>query len=270
MAFLDKIMAAKRDEVAAKKTSHPVDVLLRQPVRPVRNFRAAISGSNRVIAELKARTPTIDRFPHSSSLDTLAQTYEQNGAAAISIVTDEKNFGTSLETVVRVRGLVGLPVLVKDFVFDPYQVIEARAAGADAILLIARLLGGARLGELLDTVRETGMSALVETHNEEEVEAAIAARANIIGVNNRDLDTMEISLETTERLGRLIPDDVIVVSESGIQRRSDIDSLARSGASVFLVGGSLLASADPGALLRELAGIDAAPSNGAPSTRTAQ
>lgn len=248
-------MTEKRAEVSAKKAARPLAQLEREATGPVRDFRAAISGGGRVITELKARTPTIDQFLHSSALDELAQTYERNGAAAISIVTDTRNFGTSLDDVRRIRERVALPILVKDFVFDPYQVFEARAAGADAVLLIVRLLDGARLAELLGLVHELGMNALVETHNEDEVKAAVAAKASIIGVNNRDLDTMEISLDTTRRLARAVPGDVILVAESGIRSRSDIDDLSACGATAFLVGGSLLSAQDPGARLRELAGI---------------
>jgi len=258
VAFLDRVMQEKHAEVAAKKQAHPLTDVELQTAPPVRDFRAAIDGGGRIIAELKARTPTVDSFLHSSSLDALAQTYERNGAAAISIVTDEKNFGTSLDTVTRVRERVALPILVKDFVFDPYQVTEARAAGADALLLIARLVDGARLGGLLELVCDLGMSALVETHNEAEVETAIGAGATIVGVNNRDLDTMETSLETTRRLAAHIPGNVILVAESGIHTRSDVDMLAASGASAFLIGGSLLRAEDPGALLRDLTGTTSA------------
>lgn len=221
---------------------------------PVRDFAAAISGGGRIIAELKARTPSVKSFRHSQALDTLAETYARCGAAAISIVTDERNFGTSLDDVHRVRRQVELPVIVKDFVVDPYQVVEARAYGADAILLIARILHWDALTGLLDLAHRLGMSALVETHNEEELKTALQARAPIVGVNNRDLDTMGISLDTTRRLARLVPDEVTLVAESGIKTRGDIEDLTAHGAGAFLVGGSLLDAADPCAHLRALLG----------------
>lgn len=253
MGFLDTIVRQKRAEVTQKASSRPVAELERAARRtPARDFAAAVSGGGRVIAELKARTPTVKSFRHSNSLHDLARTYEAAGAAAISIVTDERHFGTSLEDVHRVRQMVDLPVLVKDFVVDSYQVLEARAHGADALLLIALLLDRDALASLLDLVRSLGMAALVETHDERELRTALDAGASIVGVNNRDLDTMTVSLDTTRRLAGLAPDDVLLVAESGIRTRDDIDDLAACGAGAFLIGGSLLDSPDPGALLRSL------------------
>jgi indole-3-glycerol phosphate synthase len=143
-------------------------------------------------------------------------------------------------------------VIAKDFVIDAYQIVAARAAGADAVLLIVRLLDLERLRSFLATTAELGMAALVETHSESEVLAAIAAGAQIIGINNRDLDTMTVSLDTTRRLAGLVPENAILVSESGIQTRADVDELSACGATAFLIGGSLLAAADPGAALRAL------------------
>ena len=183
---------------------------------------------------------------------SLARTYEQNGASAISIVTDPARFGTSLDDVRAVRDTVTLPVLAKDFVIDAYQVIAARAAGADAVLLIVRLLDLERLRALLHVAHDLGMAALVETHSEPEILAALTAGARIIGINNRDLDTMQVSLDTTRRLAGLVPDEAVLVSESGISSRADVDELSACGATAFLVGGSLLAADDPGAALRAL------------------
>jgi len=225
--------------------------------REIRDFRSALSRGGvygGVISELKARTPTIAAFAQSDRLEALAEVYERCGAVAISVVTDEKRFGTSLETVRRVRERTALPVLVKEFVIDAYQLVEARAAGADAALLIVRLLGPAELARMLETVRGLGMSALVETHTGEEVQTALEAGADIVGINNRDLDRMEVSLDTTRRLAGAVPEGVVVVAESGIQCRDDIDDLAAHGAQAFLVGNALLSSEDPEAKLRELVG----------------
>ncbi len=255
MGFLETVIEEKRAEVAAKMKKRPIAELEHAAAgQPVRDFRAAISGGGRVIAELKARTPSVASFAQSDSLHELAGTYAECGAAAISIVTDERNFGTSLEDVSIVRKRVNLPVLVKEFVFDPYQILEARAHGADAILLIARMLDWNALTSLLDLVHQLGMNALVETHNEDEMKTALQARAPIVGINNRDLDTMNISLDTTRRVGRLVPADTILVAESGIKSRSDVEDLAAHGAGAFLVGSSLLAAADPAAKLKELLG----------------
>jgi len=255
MGFLDTIIAQKRAEVASRMSVRSIAEVERAAAFvPVRDFHAALAPGDAIIAELKARTPGVASFYQSDALRGLARVYAENGAAAVSVVTDERNFGTSLSDVRHVREQVGLPVLVKDFVFDPYQVVEARAHGADAILLIVRLLDWDRLTALLDLTQRLGMGALVETHDEREMKTALEARARIVGVNNRDLDTMTTSLDTTRRLARLVPDGVVLVSESGIESRSDIESLAACGARAFLVGRSLLDAKDPGAKLRELKG----------------
>lgn len=253
MKFLDQVTAEKQREVATSRLVTPLASLMAMTQRyPVRDFAAALSRRGSVIAELKARTPTIASFRNSASLHRQAAIYAENGAAAISIVTDPVRFGTSLADVTSVRETVPLPVIAKDFVIDPYQIVAARAAGADAVLLIVRLLDLERLRSFLATTAELGMVALVETHSESEVLAAIAAGAQIIGINNRDLDTMTVSLDTTRRLAGLVPENAILVSESGIQTRADVDELSACGATAFLVGSSLLAAADPGAALRAL------------------
>jgi indole-3-glycerol phosphate synthase len=253
MRFLDQVVAEKQREVAAARLTAPMASLMSMTQRyPVRDFRAAVSRPGAVIAELKARTPTIASFRHSDSLHGLAAVYAENGAAAISVVADPARFGTSLADVTGVRQTVPLPVIAKDFIIDPYQIVAARAAGADAVLLIVRLLDLERLRSFLAKTAELGMTALVETHSESEILAAIAAGAQVVGINNRDLDTMTVSLETTRRLAGLVPDDVILVSESGIETRADIDELSACGATAFLIGGSLLKAGDPAEALRAL------------------
>lgn len=253
MKFLDQVVSEKQREIAAAKLSRPIAELAREAERnPLRDFRAAVSPQGAVIAEIKARTPTIASFPHSGSVHKLAAVYAENGASAISVVADPLRFGTSLADVSAVRETVPLPVIAKDFIIDPYQVVAARAAGADAVLLIVRLLDLERLRTLFAAAGDLGMAVLVETHSESEVLAAIAAGATIVGINNRDLDTMTVSLDVTRRLAGLVPAGKIVVSESGITTRADIDDLSARGATAFLVGGSLLAAGDPGAALRAL------------------
>jgi indole-3-glycerol phosphate synthase len=255
MSFLDTVLNDKRREVATKRASRPLARLrVEADSADVRDFHAAVSRRGAVIAELKARTPTVESFAQSRSLPAVAEAYARGGAAAISIVTDAERFGTSLSDVRPTRERVPLPVLAKDFVIDPYQVVEARAAGADAVLLIVRLLDLDELRSLHHLAAELGMAALVETHSESEILAALAAGARIIGINNRDLDTMSVSLDTTRRLAHLVPSDVVLVAESGIRSRADIDDLAACGAGAFLVGGSLLDAGDPEMKLRELAG----------------
>jgi indole-3-glycerol phosphate synthase len=259
MGFLERVLEQKRDEVERNKRRRPaVTMIDDMEATPVRDFRAAVCGGNGlgrpIIAELKARTPSIERFAWSDRLDELAAVYRDAGAAAISVVTDERNFGTTLEVARRARAETGLPILVKDFVIDPYQVFEARAHGADAVLLIARLLDWDRLTGLLDLAAELQMHALVEAHDESDVKTALQARAALVGVNHRDLDTLSVSADTTVRLSHLVPDGVVLVAESGIRSAGDVDRLARAGAHAFLVGGALLDSDDPGAKLKELRG----------------
>jgi len=257
--FLDRVVREKEVEIAIRRAERPAARLAHAAATvPVRDFHAALSsgGGERVIAEIKRRSPSVPAFRHGDDPAGLARVYRDNGAAAISIVTDEPNFGTSLADVAGVRETVGLPVLVKDFVIDPYQVIAARAAGADALLLIARLLAPESLARLLDQVHDLGMQALVECHDEADVDQALAAGARIIGVNNRDLATLATSLGACERLLPRIPAGVLRVAESGIRRRDEVMALALRGADAFLVGGALLNSADPGRTLRELLGAE--------------
>jgi indole-3-glycerol phosphate synthase len=261
VGFIERVLEEKRTELARKKRDRPIETMRESlEATPVRDFRCAIASSGEgtpytpIIAELKARTPSIRSFVQSDSLDQLAQTYEENGAAAISIVTDSGNFGTSLDLVRSVRERVSIPVLVKDFIIEPYQIFEARSYGADAVLLIVRLLDLDRLTDLLGLAQQLGMSALIETHDEEEVAIALQVRGTIVGVNNRNLDTLEVSLDTTRRLAMLVPRDVILVSESGIRERGDVAGLSAVGVNAFLVGGTLLNSEDPGATLRSLRG----------------
>jgi indole-3-glycerol phosphate synthase len=258
LGFLERVQEEKSRELAAKKRRLPLERLREQlTTTTVRNFRRAVGGGQvptRIIAELKARTPSIRTFPQSNRLDELAVTYERHGAAAISVVTDEANFGTSLATAKKARAATALPVLVKDFVVDPYQLYEARAAGADAVLLIVRLLDDRELAGLIDLAGSLGMDALVETHNDREIRRATAAGAAIVGINNRDLDTLEVSLDTTRRLADTIPPGVVKIAESGIHSRGDIESLAKAGIDAYLIGGRLLQSQDPGRALRELRG----------------
>lgn len=253
--FLERVVNEKKAEIAAKRERRTFTELEREAqLIPVRDFRAALRGGNRIIAEIKKKSPSVPAFRQGGDPRALAAAYADNGAAAISIVTDAPNFGTSLEDVGVVRDTVGLPVLVKDFVIDPYQIAEARAAGADALLLIARLLNPSELGGLLDRVHATGMDALVECHDENDVRKAADAGASVIGINNRDLNTLSVSIETTRRLAACVPDGALCVAESGIEGRGQVKELAGAGADAFLIGGSLLQSEDPGAKLRELLG----------------
>jgi indole-3-glycerol phosphate synthase len=206
-----------------------------------------------VIAEMKQRTPTMGVLAEEYRPAQLARAYTEGGAAAISVLTHMASFGGRPEHVEAARLATDLPILRKDFVTDPYEVGEARAAGADAVLLIVAALDKERLAELLRVTRSRGLAALVEVHDETEVDAAVNAGARVIGVNNRDLRTFKVDLGLTERLRKVIPRDVVLVSESGIHTPEDARRMRDVGVDAILVGESLMRAEDPAARIRELA-----------------
>jgi indole-3-glycerol phosphate synthase len=254
---LDEIVAHKRREVAAAKERLPLHELERRLAEapPLRPFAAALQRPGlALIAEVKARSPSRGVLREGLEPVPLATAYARAGAAAISVLTDQRYFGGSLEHLRQVRRALpqGPPLLRKDFVLDPYQVYEAREAGADAVLLIVAALERRELASLLQATRELGMDALVEVHDEGELAMALAVGATLIGINNRDLRTFQVDLETTARLRPLIPPGVTVVAESGIQRRQDAARLAALGVDAVLVGEALVTAPDPAQKLREL------------------
>lgn len=253
--FLGKVMREKVAQTERSRARTPLnELLLKASSRPPRDFKAAVAGGGRIIAEIKRRSPSVTAFRQQGDVTGLAGIYATSGAAAISIVIDEPNFGTSVADLERVRESVTLPVLAKDFILDEYQVAEARAAGADALLLIVRILDDARLRGLLGTIRDMGMSALVECHDADEVSRAVAAGADLIGINNRNLDSMSVSVDTCRRLVGLVPESTVCVAESGISRYEIIEELSIVGVDAFLIGGALLNAEDPAAKLKELCG----------------
>ena len=205
-----------------------------------------------VIAEIKKGSPSrgIIRFDFDPA--AIAASYEQNGAAALSVLTDAPFFYGCLADLSLARQSCSLPILRKDFTVDEYQVVEARAAGADAILLVAAVLNSEDLRKLLAAAEELGMDALVETHNEREMELALQAGADLVGVNNRDLRTFEVDVSTTARLAKMVPDGVVLVAESGIRTADDLRRLGEMGVRAALIGEALISAPDPGAKLREL------------------
>lgn len=253
--ILDEIMAYKREELPKRMRMIPA-ARLRAEVHlapPARDLAAALRAPGvSLIAECKKASPSRGVLRNGYDAAAQAGIYEQNGARAISVLTDIKYFQGSLDDLVAVRAAVTLPVLRKDFLFDPYQILESRAAGADAILLIVSLLPGGRLRRLREEAEALGMQALVEVHTAEEAERAVASGARIIGVNNRDLATFEVDVETTGRLREAIPADCILVSESGIREESDVRRLAALGADAMLVGERLMRTKNPAARVREL------------------
>jgi indole-3-glycerol phosphate synthase len=219
-----------------------------------RDFAAALRGDGlAVIAEMKQRTPSMGVLTTRYQPERLADAYSRGGAVAISVLTQEASFGGSLDHLEAARACTTLPILRKDFITDPYQVLEARAAGADAVLLIAAAVGERWLGELLAATRMHGLDAVIEVHDEAEAAAAMRAGATMIGVNHRDLRTFEVDLGLTERLRARIPLDVLLVAESGIRDAADARRMREAGAAAILVGELLMRAADPAACIQELA-----------------
>jgi indole-3-glycerol phosphate synthase len=214
----------------------------------------ALNGTISLIAEVKRRSPSKGEFVATLNPVAQARAYERGGAAAISVLTDDRFFGGSFDDLSAVRNVVSVPVLCKDFVLSPYQVWEARGQGADLILLIVAALDDATLVELQDLASGLGMTPLVEVHDQHDLARALAAYAHLIGINNRDLRDFSVDLTTTEYLAPLVPDDAIVVSESGIATRQDVERVQRAGARAVLVGETLMRSERPEQTIAELLG----------------
>jgi indole-3-glycerol phosphate synthase len=257
MSFLSDILARKRDEVEAARRALP-EPELRARLRDVpapRGFEAALSprgGPARIVAEVKRASPSLGAIRTGLDAPAQARAYAAAGAAAISVLTDGPGFGGSLADLAAVRAAVDVPLLRKDFVLDGYQLLEARAHGADAALLIVAALDDAALRDLLAGCSELGLAALVEVHDEAEVDAALRAGARVVGVNNRNLATFAVDLAVSERLLPRLPDAVRGVAESGVRTAGDARRLRRAGAANLLVGEALVRAPDPGALLREM------------------
>ncbi|MBI3997712.1 MAG: indole-3-glycerol phosphate synthase TrpC [Armatimonadetes bacterium] len=252
---LDEIIAHKRQEVAASRSAVSLaDLQARAAAAPpARDFAAAIAGPPvRIIAEVKRASPSAGAIRADADPAAVARLYQDAGAAAISVLTDARYFHGSAEDLRAVRGAVGLPALRKDFVVDPYQVYEARALGADAVLLIAGTVERGELAALARLAGALGMTALVEVYSEAHLDDGLAAGARVIGINNRDLRNFSVDLETTARLRPRIPQGIAVVSESGIETPADVARVCRAGIDAILVGTALMASPDPAAHLRAL------------------
>jgi len=259
--ILDRIVETRRESVAHRKGVLPLPALklaVEKAAQP-QDFSAALArpGYN-VIAELKKASPSRGLLRGDYQPRTLAAGFAQAGAAALSVLTEEDFFQGSLGDLKEARQAAQIPILRKDFIVDPWQVWETRAAGADAFLLIAAILSDGLLGELLSVGRSLLMEPLVEVHNRQELDRAVAAGARIIGVNNRDLRDFTVRVETSLELIAVIPDDCIAVSESGLHTHDDLARLRSAGFDAFLVGEHLMKKADPAAALRELLGTPAA------------
>jgi indole-3-glycerol phosphate synthase len=259
--ILNKILAVKREEIAAAQAAKPLAVIRTEAEvqAPARDFVGAIRqkvsrGGTAVIAEIKKASPSKGVLREDFRPAEIARSYEQHGAACLSVLTDRQFFQGAPEYLQAARAACSLPVLRKDFMVDPYQVYEARAMGADAILLIVAALPVAQMQEMEALAHALGMAVLVEAHDGAEVDAALQLQTPLIGINNRNLRTFEVSLQTTlGQLGR-IPYDRIVVTESGILGPGDVALMRQHGVHAFLVGEAFMRAPDPGAQLARLFG----------------
>jgi indole-3-glycerol phosphate synthase len=254
MSILERILATKRDELAVLDRGRITAAALAAP--PPRPFRAALARRAgepmRAIAEIKRASPSAGPIRPGADVAEIARDYASHGATAISVLTDRDYFDGDLAFLSRARAAVSTPLLRKDFVIDAIQIAEARAAGADAVLLIVAALRGEQLGRLAAVAADYGLDALVEIHDDRELDAALAIGATLIGVNHRDLATFTIDMELTARIAKRVPADIVLVAESGIRTADDVRRLRDAGAHAILVGESLMRQASPGAALEEL------------------
>jgi indole-3-glycerol phosphate synthase len=255
--ILDDIVKVKKGEVAGRKAAKPLAELegMIAGMPPARDFGKAIgSGECAIIAEVKRRSPSRGLLRPNFDPVRIALEYEACGAAAISVLTDATYFGGSDADLTIVKQAVGLPLLRKEFIIDPYQIYEARTIGADALLLIASILTDGQLREYRELAASLGLAALVEVHDRKELERGLASGAEIIGINNRDLKTFVTDIRTSMELAPLIPKGRIAVSESGIRTRGEIETLLQAGIRAFLIGETLIAAPEIGPKLAELLG----------------
>ena len=257
--ILDKIVITKRAEIEQAKSARPEAELRARlaDAPPVRGFFTplAAGGPIKLIAEVKKASPSAGVIRADFDPVAIAKIYEAHGAACVSVLTDEPYFQGRLEDLAQIRAAVGVPVLRKDFILDTYQLIEARAAGADAVLLVAECLDDCNLRKLFNAACELDLTPLVELYEPANLPRVLEAGATLVGVNNRNLHTFEVDLEQTIRLRAQVPDDCVLVGESGIQSRADVKKLEAAGVDAILVGESLCREPDIGAAVDRLLGV---------------
>lgn len=262
-SILKKIVGYKLAEIAAAKIQRPLaDVLTAaESAPPVRDFVAALCRSVDVslIAEVKKGSPSKGIIRADFDPVSIAKIYSDHGASCLSVLTDQHFFHGHLEYLRSIRAVVDLPLLRKDFILDEYQVFEARAAGADAVLLIAECLEPQQMIDLHNTITGQGMVALVELYREENIESVLACQPKLVGVNNRDLNTFTVDLQHSVKIKRQLPPEITFVSESGIATRADVEFLGQHGVDAMLVGESLMRAEDIGAAVRVLLGLNSVP-----------
>ncbi len=249
MNILEKIVVDKRVEVNLKKSVLPLDYLRKSPLIQRESYSMCQSLKSRsgIIAEFKRRSPSKQRINQKNSVAEVVQGYQAAGASGISVLTDTKYFGGAMDDLLQVRAAVQIPVLRKDFMIDPYQLFEAKAFGADVILLIAAVLSPELLAELAELAHDLGLEVLMEVHSEDELKRNDLTHIDLVGVNNRNLKTFEVSLETSKRLSGIIPTEKLAVSESGISDPKAIRELRDYGFKGFLIGENFMKTEDPGA-----------------------
>jgi indole-3-glycerol phosphate synthase len=256
--ILDKIVATKRSEIERAKARVPEEELKARIADspPVRNFFAALAAGPpiKLIAEVKKASPSAGVIRKDFNPVEIAKIYESHGASCVSVLTDESYFQGSLNYLQAIRAAISLPILRKDFVLETYQVLEARAAGADAVLLIAECLDDCNLRKLFNAICEAGMTPLVELYEPENLQRVFDAGATLIGINNRNLHTFEVDLEHTIRMRKRVPDECVLVGESGIRSHADVERLQGEGVDAILVGESLMREPDIGAAVDRLLG----------------
>lgn len=248
MNILDKIIVDKRQEVASKKKQMPLSYLVNSPLmdREVLSMSQSIVKGSGVISEFKRRSPSKQVINHRDSVIDVVRNYEKAGVSGVSVLTDTKYFGGSLDDLLQARDHLNIPLLRKDFMIDPYQVYEAKAFGADTILLIAAVLSSEEVSLLSQLAHQLKLEVLLEVHNEQELKQSDLDHIDLVGVNNRDLKTFNVSIEISKQLSSLIPDDKVKISESGISEVESILSLRDYGYKGFLIGENFMKTEEPG------------------------
>ncbi|MFC5370153.1 indole-3-glycerol phosphate synthase TrpC [Arcanobacterium bovis] len=266
MTVLEDIIAGVRADVATREAQVSLDDLKARAMKipPALNAYGALKTDDhravRIISEIKRKSPSKGHLADITDPATLAQIYEDGGAAAVSVLTEQRRFGGSLDDLDIVRRSIDIPVLRKDFIVSPYQIWEARAHGADLVLLIVAALEQIVLESFVERVHSLGMTALVEAHNQEEALRAVDAGASVIGINARNLKTLDVDRKTFDRVVDVLPRDVLRIAESGVRTPQDVLDYARSGADAVLVGEALVTSGNPGQAIRDMVAIGEHPS----------